>query len=217
MCVCCVLVRYTSWKNINKIKQSLYKLKKSGFFQNHLVIEVTPISTNINIRYLVQVSKLVKSIQFPKLGNFILSFDTLSHKNREHIKPSIQLIELEYPNNVFVIKSTYLQTSTLITYITTPQHLKKKILYQKIDLKRKQPSQEKILKRRKFLYINCKLFLKHRTFLHHFHIYLHGKGTKFDEETLQAHAFEQKSTFSLRLKKGGKINLVYLPKDPITY
>lgn len=66
----------------------------------------------------------------------------------------------------------------------------------KYHLKKTKPSYKATQKRIKFLYINHKILLKHRTFLHHFRHYLRGCGTKFDSETLQRCAFQQRDTLS---------------------
>lgn len=97
---------------------------------------------------------------------------------------------------------------------TSTKHPKRSIGRQ---VRKKKPSLKKTLKRNKFLYINHKLLLKHKTFLHHFRDYLRGHNNDFDEESLRERAFQQRPSLSQSINRSGCINLSYLPKNPITY
>lgn len=87
----------------------------------------------------------------------------------------------------------------------------------KYRLKKRKPSYKATQKRIRFLYINRKILLTHRTFLHRFCHYLCGCGIEFDKEILQGRAFQQRDALSQRTNNSGKINKAYLPKPIITY
>lgn len=101
--------------------------------------------------------------------------------------------------------------------MTTPHILRRTSLHQKIKLKKRQPSSKTLVKRNKFLYINCQLFPSHRAFLHHMRLYIKGKTNEFDKEPLRSRAYIQKVTFNQHLNRGGRINPALYPKFLISY
>lgn len=66
----------------------------------------------------------------------------------------------------------------------------------KYHLKKRKPGYKATQKRIRFLYINRKILLKHRTFLHRFRHYLRGCSTEFDGEILQGRTFQQRDALS---------------------
>lgn len=65
----------------------------------------------------------------------------------------------------------------------------------KNHLKKIKPSYKATHKRIRFLYINRKILLKHRTFLHHFCHYLRGCSTEFDGEILKDVLFNKETLY----------------------
>lgn len=70
-------------------------------------------------------------------------------------------------------------------------------------LKKRKPSCKAILKKQIILWINHKILLKHRTFLHRYRNYLNGHGNEFDEEPLHTQAMQQRTALDQSINRGG--------------